>query len=125
MKKQTNIEDISIEIYIKDFRKRQAELETNLALLQGELAETQALIAKLSEGSLEIDVTGLSIKQALIAIARKNDGILLLAAARPILIDACFFKNERNAMTSISSVLSKNGNIFKRVGKGIYRLATR
>lgn len=124
-KRLTRIEDISIETYITDLRKRQGELEAKLLLLRGELEETERLIAKFNPDYFQIDVAGLSIKQALEAIARKNDGVLLLSAARPILLDAKFFKNERNAITSISSVLSKNAHIFKRVGKGIYRLATK
>lgn len=72
--------------------------------------------------TLHEDYSGLSVKECLIRIARKNKGFLNLSSARKTLVAAGIFKDERNASTTIGSTLSRNPELFKNLARGAYRL---
>lgn len=63
-----------------------------------------------------------TIKEMLVHIASEAEHILDVGEARRILVRAGIFRDERNAATSIAPILSRNEEIFKRVGKGVYLL---
>lgn len=64
----------------------------------------------------------LSIKQMLMMLALEGGGVLDLAKARQSLVRAGVFKDERNAATTMSPILSRHEETFRRVGRGTYVL---
>lgn len=125
--------------FIQDLKQKQDVLLQRMSRAQVELEQLQAqidLAEKYSEAvsafydlklpslspTLHEDFAGLSIKECLIRIARKNNGFLNLSAARKTLVAAGIFKDDRNASTTIGSTLSRNPELFKNLARGIYKL---
>lgn len=72
---------------------------------------------------LQQKFANLSIKEMLILIAHESQGVLDISEAKRILLKAGVFQSDRNAVTSMSPILSRHDDIFQRTSRGTYRLA--
>ena len=128
--------------YIENLQRKRSSLRERLLSIEKELLEIESKL-KMAEAVHEdycrefelplppvlLDLTlqkkfaGLSIKEMLIIIAHESGGQLDIVEARTILLKAGVFQNERNAVTSMSPVLSRHDDIFKRTTRGNYTLS--
>lgn len=131
----------AFEQYIENLRSKRAALRERLKSVDKELFEVENKL-KMAEAVLDdfckefelptppvaIDsqlhrkFAELSIKEMLIIIAFEAGGVLDITEARTILLKAGVFQNERNAVTSMSPILSRHDDIFKRTSRGTYHL---
>lgn len=135
------MEQVNVRQYIQDLRKKRDSLTDKFRALESELAEIDRKLARaeafeedyyreydLSLPSRPMDPVlqrkfgNLSIKEMLIVLANEAGGTLDLTQARRTLLKAGVFRDERNAVTSMSSVLSKHDDIFKRSSRATYEL---
>jgi len=127
--------------YIENLRTKRISLRERLRALEKELLDIESKL-KMAETvhedyckEFELPIppiavnpvlhkkfSAFSIKEMLIVIAFESGGVLDIAEARTILLKAGVFQNERNAVTSMSSVLSRHDDIFRRTGRGTYTL---
>jgi hypothetical protein len=136
---------IDLDLFISQLRKRQEELladydEINAALadIERQIRTAEAVRANYQrhfrlpvtetttlDPILRDKFASLSIKDMLTSIGIDSGGILELADARRILIRAGIFKDDRNAATSMASIISRHEDIFRRVARGRYVVLTR
>lgn len=133
-----------IDKYIADLRKRKDQLfleydevDAELDELTEQLQMAEAVRAQIHihfryvtqdtgvDEQLRARFAHLSIKQMLVLLALEGGGILDLGKARQSLVRAGVFKDERNAATTMSPILSRHEETFRRVGRGTYVLISR
>jgi hypothetical protein len=77
---------------------------------------------KETNNDLRMSFSGLSTKKMLVQMAKENSGVLDGVQACHILVKAGMFKDYRNASSTVYSTLSRNPEIFQRIGKAKYKL---
>jgi hypothetical protein len=67
------------------------------------------------------EIQGMTELKAMIHIASKNDGQIIMKKAKPILLEAKILKNPKTALASMYSNVKRSGK-FELVAKGVYKL---
>lgn len=67
------------------------------------------------------ELLGKNTRQALVTIARKNDGIVRVVSAKPLLLAAGIIKQRKNAWGWINTTLSRSRE-FEKIEPGTFRL---
>jgi hypothetical protein len=68
-----------------------------------------------------IDLTGMSHMDALIAIAKANDNLLVVKTARRLMTRAGMFKNPKNASSVIFTAIGRSGKFQPTDVRGRYK----
>jgi hypothetical protein len=71
-----------------------------------------------------IDLTGMTHLDALIAIAKANDNVLVAKVARRLMAKANLFSNAKNASSALFTAINRSGK-FERISPGRYKLVER
>lgn len=127
--------------YIDELRKRQIDVLKRIKVAQEELddiekqlslaqqtAENYCKLFNLPEPAANQDLNekfaNKTIREMLIEIARDSSGILDFSHAKNLLVKAGVFKDERNAATSISPILTRKtaDSPFSKLRRGVYEL---
>lgn len=85
------------------------------------VSTTLKLMGLPTPGMSNIDLTGKTHLDALIAIAKANNNVLVVKTARRLMTRADLFKNPKNASSVIFTAISRSGK-FEPISKGKYRL---
>jgi len=133
--------DINIHQLIIDLRKKRDAILERMQANELDLAEIEKQLSaaeqteelyyrqynipvpnRAPDARLQQKFAGLSIREMLILIASEAEDTLDVSDAKRLLIKAGVFKDERNAATSTSPIISRHADIFKRTAKGNYHL---
>jgi hypothetical protein len=106
-------------------------LQSRRELLKEQLADvekefeavsiTVKLLGLPTPGMSGLALEGMTQLEALIAIAKANNNILIVKVARRLMTKAGLFKNPKNASSVLFTTIGRSGR-FKSVGKGQYML---
>jgi len=86
------------------------------------ISTTLKLLGMPTPGMSNIDLSGKTHIDALIAIANANNGLLVVKTARRLMTRANLFKNPKNASSVLFTAISRSGK-FQSEGKGKYKLS--
>lgn len=85
------------------------------------VSTTLKLMGLPTPGMSNIDLSGKTHLEALTAIAKANDNILVVKTARRLMTRAGLFKNPKNASSVLFTAITRSG-MFESIGKGKYKL---
>ena len=91
-----------------------------LKLLKQRSTKSVAVPAAIDNSHLE----GKTQREALVEIARRNNGTVKTAEAKDLLIKAGLITKTKNASTIVSTAINRSGR-FERVSPGVYKLYRR
>lgn len=124
----------SLEVERKELRAHVAHIQAKLTTVEDQLAAARKTLDgyRVKHGirlppprdqeDFRLRYQGLTIREALVRIARENDGLLDVSVASNVLINSGMFSDVRSAGSSIYPTLARSGDIFKKVERGKYRL---
>lgn len=98
-------------------REQLAEVEKEFEAV----STTLKLMGLPTPGMSNLELAGKTHLDALIAIARANNGLLVVKTARRLMTRAGLFKNPKNASSVLFTAISRSGK-FESEGKGKYKL---
>ena len=122
----------------KELLREEAEIEGQLSELQGRLTEIKGRISsyrlvseECAEASAEIgmvemdELRTLSLKEALVVLAGRNNGELNVYQARPLLIDAGLLRGDSRSMSSrLHEALTSSKQLEQTGERGRWRLVS-
>ena len=85
------------------------------------VSTTLKLMGLPTPGMSNLTLTGRTHLDALIEIAKANNGILIVKTARRLMARANMFTNPKNASSVLFTAISRSGK-FESMGKGKYKL---
>ena len=115
----------SVEIQLEFLLREQEELLEGLAELETRIKAFRLVIAECTPlaDRVSLDLSGMSVEEALVALAENNSGELSTYQARPALIDAGLLHGEmRNVSVKLYAALSASDRFEKMGPRGRYRL---
>jgi hypothetical protein len=93
------------------------EAETEFAAV----ATTLKLMGQPTPGVFGLDLRGMTHLEALVAIAKANDNILVAKQARKLMTRAGMFANSKHASSALFTAINRSGR-FRRQSPGKYEL---
>lgn len=99
------------------------KLREKLAAVEQEfeaVSTTLRLMGHLSPAQ-NVNLSGLSQLDAIVAIAKANDGKLVVKTARRHMVRAGYFKNTKHASSILFTTINRSGR-FERESPGVYKL---
>jgi hypothetical protein len=119
-----NISGADIAKFLEQLGAKRERLRQQLEEVEREydaVALTMKLMGQPTQSALNVNLSNETQLGALIAIAKANDGLLIVKAARRLMTKAGMFKTPANASSIIFTAISRS-NRFEKAGKGKYKL---
>lgn len=85
------------------------------------VATTLKLMGQPIPGVASLDLTGKSVVEALVAIARANGNVLVAKTAKRLMTRAGLFSNTKHASSALFTAINRSGK-FRRMYPGKYEL---
>ena len=96
-------------------------LREQLKDIESQYETISGALRVLGHTSMDVDLTGKTQLEALIAIAKSNKNELAVRAARRVMNRFGLFANAKNASSIIHTTITRSGK-FERIKPGVYRL---